>query len=157
MCHYVLSKQSWYKPDHLHILSFVAFFSDVTLKSHQQIQIGSMRELLEANLTDEEKREVMNHASDAAKILEDHPEANDYIRTVLIQSHGKLDGVGFEDDPAEDLHPLSKVFIIADMFIKILLNPALPSKKQEILPILYERFRNPSYQKIIKALEQKFQ
>ncbi len=157
MCHYVLSKQSWYKPDHLHILSFVAFFSDVTLKSHQQMQIGSMRDLFEANLTDEEKRAVMNHASDAAKILEEHPEANDYIRTVLIQSHGKLDGVGFEDDPAEDLHPLSKVFIVADMFIKILLNPALPSKKQEILPLLYERFRNPSYQKIIKALEQKFQ
>ncbi len=157
MCHYVLSKQSWYKPDHLHILSFVAFFSDVTLKSHQQMQIGSMRDLFEANLTDEEKRAVMNHASEAAKILEEHPEASDYIRTVLIQSHGKHDGIGFEDNPGEDLHPLSKVFIVADMFIKILLNPALPSKKQEILPMLSERLRNPSYQKIIKALEQKFQ
>jgi HD-GYP domain-containing protein (c-di-GMP phosphodiesterase class II) len=157
MCHYVLSKQSWYKADHLHILSFVAFFSDVTLKSHQQMQVSSMRDLFEANLSDEEKRAVLNHAADAAKILEEHPEANDYIRTVLIQSHGKLDGVGFEDNPGEDLHPLSKVFIVADAFIKILLNPALPSKKQDILPILYERFANPSYQKIIKALEQKFQ
>jgi HD-GYP domain-containing protein (c-di-GMP phosphodiesterase class II) len=157
MCHYVLSKQSWYKPEHLQVLSFVSFFSDVTLKSHQQMQISSMRDLFEANLTDEEKNQAMSHARDAVKILDNHPEANDYIKTVLMQSHGKLDGVGFEENPGEDLHPLSKVFIIADCFIKILLNPALPSKKQDILPILYGRFTNPSYQKIIKALEQKFQ
>lgn len=156
MCHYVLSKQSWYKQDHLHILSFVSFFSDVTLKSHQQMLVSSLRDLAESNLTDEEKRQVMNHAADASKILEGHPEANDYIRTVLLQSHGKIDGIGFEENPGEDLHPLSKVFIIADCFVKTLLNPALPSKKQEILPILYSRFTNPSYQKIIKALEQKF-
>lgn len=157
MCHYVLSKQSWYKQEHLHILSFVSFFSDVTLKSHQQMQIGSMKELFEANLTDEEKNSVMNHAAEASRLLEGHPDANDYIRTVLIQSHGKIDGIGFEDNPGEDLHPLSKVFIIADCFVKTLLNPALPSKKQDILPLLYARFTNPSYQKIIKALEQKFQ
>lgn len=157
MCHYVLSKQSWYKPEHLQILSFVSFFSDVTLKSHQQMQISSMRDLAEANLTDEEKNQVMNHAAEAVKILEHHPEASEYIKTVLIQSHGKTDGVGFEENPGEDLHPLSKVFIIADNFVKTLLNPALPSKKQDILPLLYSRFTNPSYQKIIKTLEQKFQ
>ncbi|MFP5385281.1 MAG: hypothetical protein ACLGHN_04335 [Bacteriovoracia bacterium] len=156
MCHYVLSKQSWYKPDHLHILSFVAFFSDVTLKSHQQMQISSMRELAESSLTDEEINQVMNHAAEAVKILDHHPEANEYIKTVLIQSHGNLDGVGFEENPSEELHPLSKVFIIADTFVKILLNPAMPSKKQDILPILFARFTNPSYQKIIKTLEQKF-
>lgn len=157
MCHYVLSKQSWYREDHLHILSFVSFFSDITLKSSQEMQIGTLKDLYEANLTDDEKTAVMNHASDAVKILEHHPDANDYIKTVLLQSHGKIDGVGFEDNPSEDLHPLSKVFIIADSFIKIMLNPALPSKKQDILPLLYSRFINPSYQKIIKALESKFQ
>lgn len=157
MCHYVLSKQSWYKPEHLETLSFVSFFSDVTLKSTQQMQISSMRDLAESNLTDEEKRQVLAHARDAVELLKDHPDANDYIKTVLIQSHGKADGVGFEENPGEDLHPLSKVFIIADSFVKILLNPALPSKKQDILPLLSARFSNPSYQKIIKALEQKFQ
>jgi HD-GYP domain-containing protein (c-di-GMP phosphodiesterase class II) len=157
MCHYILSKQNWYKHDHFQILSFVAFFSDVTLTSHQQMQISSLKELALSSLSNEEKQQVMSHAYDAVKILETHPEANDYIRTVLLQSHGKLDGIGLEDDPGEDLHPLSKVFIIADCFVKILLNPALPSKKQDILPLLYARFTNPSYQKIIKALEQKFQ
>ena len=157
MCHYILSKQSWYKEEHLQILSFVSFFSDVTLKSHQQMQISTMRDLAESNLTDEEKRQVMNHAADAVNLLKDHPDANDYIKTVLIQSHGKLDGVGLEDNPGEELHPLSKVFIIADSFVKILLNPTQPTTKKDILFILAARFTNPSYQKIIKALEQKFQ
>jgi HD-GYP domain-containing protein (c-di-GMP phosphodiesterase class II) len=156
LCHYVLSKQSWYKEEHLQILSFVSFFSDVTLKSHQQIQISSLRELAESNLTDEEKSQVMNHPLDAVKLLSGHPDANDYIKTVLVQSHGRADGIGFEDNPGEELHPLSKVFIVSDCFVKILLNPALPSAKKDILPILYSRFTNPSYQRIIKALEQKF-
>jgi hypothetical protein len=157
MCHYILSKQSWYREDHLYTLSFVSFFSDITLESNQQMQIGTMKDLLEANITDEEKRAVINHAYDAIKTLVTHPEANDYIRTVLTQSHGRCDGVGLEDNPGEDLHPLSKVFIIADSFIKVMLNPALPSRKQDILPLLYSRFTHPSYQKIIKALEHKFQ
>lgn len=156
MCHYILSRQSWYREDHLQILTFVSFFSDITLKSNQQMEITSMKDLFEANLTDEEKRSVMNHAAEAVVILKDHPEANDYIKTVLIQSHGRADGIGFEENPGEDLHPLSKVFIIADTFVKILLNPELPNKKQDILPIIYSRFTNPSYQKIAKALEQKF-
>lgn len=157
MSHYVLSKQSWYRQEHLEILSFVSFFSDVTLKSHQQMQIGSMRDLWEANLNDEERAQVMSHAKDAVTIVETNPHADDYIKTVLLQSHGKLDGVGFEDSPPEDLHPLSKVFIISDNFVKILLNPAMPKTKKDILPILFARFTNPSYQKIIKALEQKFE
>lgn len=157
MCHYVLSKQSWYKPEHLETLSFVSFFSDVTLKTTQQMQISSMSELADSNLTDEEKAQVINHARDAAGLLQAHPDANDYIKTVLLQSHGKTDGVGFEENPGEELHPLSKVFIIADAFVKILLNPLMPSTKKDILPLLAARYTNPSYQKIIKALEQKFQ
>jgi HD-GYP domain-containing protein (c-di-GMP phosphodiesterase class II) len=157
MGHYVLSKQSWYRPEHLEVLSFVSFFADVKLKSNQQIQISSFRELAESNLSDDEKNQLMTHARDAADILQDHPDANDYIRTVLLQSHGKMDGVGFEENPSEELHPLSKIFIIADTFVKILLNPRLPSSKKEILPILFARFTNPSYQKIIKTLELKFQ
>ena len=157
MCHYILSKQSWYRPEHLETLSFVSFFSDATLKSNIQMKINSMRELAESGLTDEEKRQVLTHAKDAVDILSSHPEANEYIKTVLLQSHGKLDGIGLEDNPGEELHPLSKVFIVADAFVKVLLNPNLPSTKKEILELLSVRFTNPSYQKILKALEQKFE
>ncbi|MBY0515323.1 MAG: hypothetical protein K2P81_00340 [Bacteriovoracaceae bacterium] len=157
MCQYILSKQSWYQPKHLEILSFVAFFSDITLKSNEQISINSDEDLRNSNLVDEERQAVITHARDAATLLERHPGANEYIKTVLMQHHGKMDGVGFNDCPGEELHPLSKVFVIADSFVKILLRPDKPSSKREILPILYAQYTNPSYQKIIKALEQKFQ
>ncbi len=157
MCHYVLSKQSWYRQEHLETLSFVSFFSDITLKSNTQMQISTMRELAESNLTDEERQQVINHAKDAVELISSHPDANDYVKTVLIQSHGKLNGIGFEENPGEELHPLSKVFLVADAFVKILLNPAMPSSKKDILELLNLRFINPSYQKIIRALEQKFE
>ena len=157
MCQYILSKQSWYQPKHLEVLSFVSFFSDITLKSNEQISIVSDDDLRKSNLEDDERQAVLTHARDAATLLERHPGANEYIKTVLLQHHGKLDGVGFNDSPGEDLHPLSKVFIIADRFVKILLRPDMPSSKREILPLLYSQYTNPSYQKIIKALEQKFQ
>lgn len=157
MCHYILSKQSWYKPEHLEVLSFVSFFADVTLKSNKQMQISSMKDLTESTLSDDEKKQVLTHAADAVNILEGHPEATQYIKTVLLQSHGSPEGVGLNENPGEELHPLSKVFIVADNFVKILLNPNMPSTKKEILPILAARFTNPSYQKIIRALEQKFQ
>lgn len=156
MCQYILSKQSWYQPKHLEILSFVAFFSDITLKSSDQISILSDEDLRASNLTDDERLAVINHAKDASELLKNHPDADEYIRTVLLQHHGKMDGIGFNDAPGEDLHPLSKVFIVADTFVKILLRADMPSSKREILPILYARYTNPSYQKIIKALEQKF-
>jgi HD-GYP domain-containing protein (c-di-GMP phosphodiesterase class II) len=156
MCHYVLSKQSWYKSEHLQILCFVSFFSDVTLKSQQQMQISNMRDLNESNLTAEEKDAVLKHASHAVEILDKSPDVSDYIKTVLVQSHGSLNGIGLVDNPPEELHPLSKVFVICDNFVKILLNPVLPSTKKDILPILYSRFTNPSYQKILKALESRY-
>ncbi len=157
MSQYILSKQSWYQPKHLEVMSLVSFFSDITLKSNQQIRVNSNEDLRNADLTDDERQAVMTHAKDAAALLEKHPAANEYVKTVLLQHHGMADGVGFNEEPGEELHPLSKVFIVADAFVKTLLRPDMPSTKREILPLLYARYPGPSYQKIIKALEQKFQ
>jgi HD-GYP domain-containing protein (c-di-GMP phosphodiesterase class II) len=157
MCHYILLKQTWYKEGHLEILSFASFFSDLTLKSSQQMQISSLAELNDSTLNDEERKAVLTHARDSVTQIKNHPELNELISTVMLQSHGKEDGIGFDDHPGENIHQLSKVFIISDCFVKILLNPTLPSTKKEILPLLYERFEHPSYQKIIKALEAKFE
>lgn len=157
MGHYILSKQSKYKDDHLQMLTYASFFSDVTLKSNRQMQIGTMKELTESALSEEEKKEVLFHAQNSVKIIKDFPKADAHIKTILLQSHGRINGVGLEDDPNESLHSLSKVFIVADSFVKIFLNPSLPSDKKEILSMLETRFTGDSYQKIIQCLEQKFQ
>jgi len=156
MCHYVLSKQSWYRPEHLNTLCFVSFFSDVTLRTNEQMKVSSKSDLDHSQLTVEEKELVLNHAKHAVDLLKTHPDASEYIKTVLLQSHGTLDGVGFADKPSEELHPLSKVFIVADVFVKTLLDPTKPSHKKEILPFMSNRFSNPSYTKIMRTMEQRF-
>lgn len=154
---FILSKQSWYKPKHLDILSFAAFFSDITLKSLEQSKINSQEELENSNLDIEEKEQVLIHAKNAVKILKNHPRFDDYLEMVITQHHGTTNGIGFSDNPGEELHPLSKVFIIADAFVKAMLDPDAPKNKLDILTILYEKYQNPSYQKIIKVLEQKIE
>lgn len=69
MCQYILSKQSWYQPKHLEVLSFVSFFSDITLKSTKQISVNTDDDLRNFDLTDEERAAVMTHARDAASLL----------------------------------------------------------------------------------------
>ncbi len=157
MCHYILTKQSWYKPEHLETLSFVSFFSDVTLKSISQMQVSSMYDFSETPLTDEERAAVLTHAKDAAALVKNYPEVSETTKHVLLQHHGSPTGEGLPENPDEEIHPLAKVFIVADNFVKILLHPEKPKSKKEILPMLYKRFTHPSYQKIIKALEQRFE
>jgi HD-GYP domain-containing protein (c-di-GMP phosphodiesterase class II) len=152
---FILSKQTWYKPQHLDIFTFVAFFSDITLKTSEEIQINSTRELKESSLTDAQKQNVMSHAQSASEIVLDHPSQTEDMITIIREHHGASDGIGFEDTSGEDLHPISRVFMVSDAFVKIMLNPEGPKNKKDILSILYAQYTNEKFQKIIKVLEQK--
>lgn len=156
MCHYVLSKQSWYRSEHLHVLSFTSFYMGMTFQNEAQLCHYNKTELANSALTESEKMEVLEQPRILLETLENHPGITEYIHAIIQQSQGSETGIGLADDPSEALHPLSKVYIVADNFVKILLNPDLPSTKKDILPLLSERLKNPSYQKIIQSLEQKF-
>lgn len=155
MGEFILSKQSWYEAKHLEILTSAAFFSDITLKSTAQIQVNSMAELELTPLTDKEKEEVLNHAKNASILVRDYPEHTEYLELVIRQHQGMEDGVGFAEEPPNNVHPIAKVFIVADAFVKIMLDPQGPKNKKEILSILNAQFPDDTFQKIIKILEQK--
>lgn len=157
ICHYILSKLEINKPKHLEILSFVSFFSDITLKTRKQIEINSQEQLDSADLSDEDKLAVIYHARDAAKLMGEHPSAPEGIDKILLETHGNANGIGFNDDPPEDLHNLSKIFICADAFVKKILNHQKYKDKQQIIDELYDTYKSPSFQKIIKVLEQKIE
>lgn len=157
ICHYILSKLEISKPQHLETLSFVAFFSDITLKTKTQIEINSQEELDHSDLDDEDKLLVLYHARDAAKIIKEHLSAPEGIEQIILETHGNTNGIGFNENPPEEIHNLSKVFMIADAFVKRLLNHQKYHEKREILDELYAMYKNPSYQKIIKVLEHKIE
>ena len=153
--HTIISKQSWYEQRHLNTFTKLCFFSDITLKSTRQLKINSQEELDYSGLTLAEKEEVLTHAQKAAEVVALFPNATEYLKTIVLQHQGSHDGHGFLKTDIEILHPLVKVFIIADAFTRIILDPELPNNKKEILPLLYNRFDHPNFIKIIKILEQK--
>lgn len=154
---FILSKQKWYEEKHLDIFTSAAFFSDITLRSVGQIKINSQDELERAQLTDKEKEAVTTHAKDAAELIVGTPLYTEYLQTVILQHQGSQDGTGFPDTPSEDIHPIAKVFIISDAFVKYMLDPNAPKNKKDILTILYAQYTNESFQKIIKVLEHKIE
>lgn len=81
--------------------------------------------------------------------VQEHPLANFYAKTVAEE--WKL-----KNFASEEFHVLSKIFIIADEFVRIVLDPNLSSKKKEILPALASKYPKASYQKIIRCLEQSY-
>jgi len=152
---FILSKQTWYKPQHLDLFTFVAFFSDITLKSTEEIKINSTRELKESTLSDAQKQNVANHALAASEIVRDHPSQTEDMITIIREHHGSADGISFADDPSPELHPISRVYLVSDSFVKIMLDPEGPKNKKDILSILYAQYTNEKFIKIIKVLEQK--
>lgn len=152
---FILSKQTWYEKKHLDLFTLVSFFSDITLRNPKQIRINTTADLLASDLSDEQKQAVLGHAKDAAELIRDYPGHSPAIQDIIMQHQGSMDGHGFPEDPSDEIHPISKVFIVADAFVKIMLDPDMPKNKKEILSILYAQYTNPSYQKIVKVLEQK--
>lgn len=155
LCHFIMQKQSSYQPEELQALSFAAFFTHMTLKHPSQMLVTSEEDFSLLGLNESEKREVLSRSWDVLHLLRFHPETEDLSLTILLQAAGAAQGVGFYPDPEETLHPLSKVFVVADAFVKVLLNEYKPSHKKEILELLHERFKKPGYRKIIKLLEQR--
>ena len=152
---FIMSKQKWYEEKHLDIFSMAAFFSDITLKSITQIRVNSQDDLDRADLTPEEKTAVTNHALDAATLLSGTEFYSDYLFMVIKQHHGSLDGTGFPTDISEEVHPIAKCFIVADAFVKIMLDPKGPKNKKDILSILYAQYSSESFQSIVRVLENK--
>ncbi|MBD65445.1 MAG: hypothetical protein CME62_09580 [Halobacteriovoraceae bacterium] len=154
---FILSKQSWYETRHLSIFTYLSFFSDITLKSTTQMKINSMEELDNAKLTKDEYMAVLNHAKDAAELLKDYPNTSEYLELIITQHQGMVNGIGFAEEPNEEIHPIARVFIVADFFVKTMLDSEGPRNKKDILTIMYMKFTPNSYQKIIKVLEQKIE
>jgi HD-GYP domain-containing protein (c-di-GMP phosphodiesterase class II) len=154
---FIMSKQKWYEEKHLDIFSMSAFFSDITLKSVTQMRVNTEHDLDNSGLSEIEKNEVVNHAIDAATLISGTEFYSEYLFLVIKQHQGSIDGTGFPTEPSEEIHPIAKCFLIADAFVKIMLDPKGPKNKKDILSILYAQYTNASYQKIIKVLENKIE
>lgn len=154
---FIMSRQSWYEERHLTTFTYLSFFSDITLKTVKQMRVNSLEELDNTELTEEERSQVLTHAKDATNLIKEFPSTNEYLELVITQHQGSTEGIGFVDDPGQEIHPIARVYIVSDAFVKMMLDPQSPKTKKDILTILYMQFSDASFQKIIKVLEQKIE
>jgi hypothetical protein len=95
----------------------VALFHDIRLKDHQGM-ILSLRELREAKLSNIEEEIILDHARDAAEILQGEKDFPMDMSKIIREHHGDISGLGFPIPPKEAVGQLSKVFFATELFLK---------------------------------------
>lgn len=114
----------------------VALLHDVRLRD-DQASIFSLAELKKANLTDLQEEIILDHARDAAEIIQGEKDFPLDMGKIIREHHGDISGLGFPESPKENIGNLSKVFLATERFLKE----------------LYETKDSPSIPKILKSLD----
>lgn len=99
-------------------LTYVAFFHDISIQSDQLAMVHSEEELANSTLSANEKKLVLNHASESAKIIEKFNYLPMGVANVVREHHGAKFGNGFTSFLNSNLAPLSMVFIVVEDFVQ---------------------------------------
>jgi hypothetical protein len=103
--------------DQKRVISFVAFFSDITLDgNHDLITINSQQKLETAALPPETYNKVMNHATDATTLCLEYPNFPPSADVVIREHHLSVDGIGFTPNLKNLLHPISMILYVSEKF-----------------------------------------
>ncbi len=137
---FILKKLRMDNNETLEIYNYMCFFSNITLKSQEQLDISDSEMLGLTELEEKDKADVQSHAYDASKIIEEFPAANKKLPSLIRSHHGNLDGHGFNDQPNENFDILVKVYMVADEYSRIILNPGEVSNKKDVLNILVHKY-----------------
>lgn len=125
----------------------VALFHDVRLKEDQG-SIFSLAELKQKKLSGLEEEIVLDHARDAAEILQGEKDYPMDMGKIIREHHGDISGLGFPWPPKESIGHLSKVFVATERFFKELYETKDAPDLTKILKTLDEDL----YKKIIERL-----
>lgn len=126
----------------------VALFHDVRLKDNQGM-ILSLRQLREAKLSNIEEEIILDHARDAAEILQGERDFPMDMSKIIREHHGDISGLGFPIPPKEAVGHLSKVFFATEMFLKELYEtkdtPDMEKLQKTLTEDIHKRIINQLY------------
>jgi HD domain len=125
----------------------VALFHDIRLRDHQGM-ILSLRALREAKLPSIEEEIILDHARDAAEILQGEKDFPLDMSKIIREHHGDISGLGFPFPPKESIGHLSKVFLATELFLKELYE----TKDTPDMERLQKSLKEDIYKKIINQL-----
>lgn len=158
VAYHMIKNVTWGGEGQIEKINFVLFFHDIFL-APIYLKFPELRaevDLLENDkLSEKEKDVVLNHAKLAAEMVVGYKRCPMGADVLIKQHHGMKKGKGFVKFYMEDLSPLSKVILIAEMFVEAFMKSAedkTPFNSKIIIPKLISEFKTPSYTKIVQSL-----
>jgi HD-GYP domain-containing protein (c-di-GMP phosphodiesterase class II) len=160
----IIKNISWGSREQQEKVSFALFFHDLFLVPIYRKYPNSISEedlLFREDVSDEDKKVVMDHARLAGEMIKNFPHCPMGADMIITQHHGMTSGQGFAVNYKDDISPLSKIIIIAEDIatgILVRLDEEKADKKsavnkEVIKNRLLERYRNHTYRKIIDTLD----
>ena len=156
----IIEQMPWGAKGQSEKLSYAFFFHDIFLTPiiNKIPDTTSEEELLFGEqLSEKEKEILLQHARMAHDLVVTLPQTPVGAETIIMQHHGSRGGVDFTTDYPDYLAPLSKVAIISHAVAELILENKKDNQNYEveiksIMNEMKERFRRPTYLKIIEAL-----
>ena len=139
-------------------INFILFFHDIFLApiylKHPELR-GESTLLNNIKLDEKENEIVLNHARLAAELVVTYKRCPMGADVLIKQHHGMKKGKGFVRTYMEDLSPISKVILVAEMYVEEFMKANEENKEfnpDEFIPKLVKSFKSPSYTKLVQSL-----
>lgn len=158
VAYHMIKNVTWGGEGQVEKINFVLFFHDIFLApiylKHPELRAEAA--LLEnPNLDEKEKDIILNHAKLAAELVVGYKRCPMGADILIKQHHGMKKGKGFVKIYMEDLSPLSKILLIAEMFVEELMKANDEKREFNVkiaIPKLVSQFKSSSYTKMVNSL-----
>ncbi len=154
-CNHIVGNVEWGTNEQKVKLSFVSFFHNITLPS-EYVLINDNEQLEKMNLTIKQKKIVLMHALESAKLVSKFKKKIPFgVDTIIKQHHGAITGMGFNSFP-QSISPLAIIFLVVDEWVTNILRAQgsnLALTKKELMNIVKKKYKTLSFEKVISAFE----
>lgn len=154
--HKIVNYFDWESTQVKEKLTYVAYFHDISLHNSNLMKINNPTDLKDGNLSEEEKKIILNHARESANIIERFPQIPNGIGTILMEHHGSKSGIGFPETLSISIAPLSMMFVVVEHFVDEFLKIQGTPKNEDFEKIFmrfHRVYNKVTYQQTLQALE----
>lgn len=149
----IIKGSDWGSPQLEEKFIFAATLHDITLTKDSWCRIHSHEQLNEADLDDEVKEKILNHAADAAKLIGTIPKAPMGAETIISKHHGSLSGKGFAEYASTSMTPIELAFYVSEEYSRIILSmPDGEIDQDKAIERLLEVFPTNRFKKMTNIL-----
>jgi response regulator RpfG family c-di-GMP phosphodiesterase len=141
--------------NYLQSLTYAAFFHDLALTEFPDLTKISNSEELEFLKNEQmDQYELVNlHAKVSADLIKNQQGFGEFTAQIVREHHGSITGIGFPYPPDKSLHPLSRLFIIVEEFVRHLFRyQEAGGAPKPVIEILKEKYPEEEFKVSLSAL-----